>query len=68
MSAVLSDIEAERRGNSIAATRLCTIISSLVDLCITSEHNPHYPPSSFLAEPQVFTSSLCALALSVIVA
>uniref|UniRef100_A0A5K3FK58 CULLIN_2 domain-containing protein n=2 Tax=Mesocestoides corti TaxID=53468 RepID=A0A5K3FK58_MESCO len=44
MAAVLNEIERERKGESIAATRLCTIISSLVDLCITSEH--HTQPSS----------------------
>ncbi|KAH9287335.1 Cullin-1 [Echinococcus granulosus] len=53
MSAVLSEIERERRGDNIAATRLCTIISSLVDLCITSEQHPHYSPPPFIAELQM---------------
>lgn len=44
MSAVLGEIERERKGETIAATRLCTIIGSLVELSLTSE--THASPST----------------------
>lgn len=38
--AILDEIEKERRGEYISTSRLCTVINSLVELCITSESHP----------------------------
>ena len=58
MSAVLNEIERERRGDSIAATRLSIIIGSLVELSLTSElHAPvngvNFPPAAVSPQSQV---------------
>ncbi|KAM3185548.1 hypothetical protein ACTXT7_006107 [Hymenolepis weldensis] len=40
ISAILDEIEKERKGECISTSRLCTVINSLVELCITSESHP----------------------------
>lgn len=56
-TAVLREIENERNGESIAATRLNTIISSLVDLCSTGERTAEVNPA--YARYPVATTSAC---------
>ncbi|KAM7541218.1 hypothetical protein Aperf_G00000044240 [Anoplocephala perfoliata] len=43
--AILDEIEKERRGEYISISRLCTVINSLVELCITSESHPTVSPN-----------------------
>lgn len=40
ISAILDEVEKERKGECISTSRLCTVINSLVELCITSESHP----------------------------
>ncbi|VDO14623.1 unnamed protein product [Rodentolepis nana] len=40
ISALLDEVEKERRGECVSTSRLCIVINSLVELCITSESHP----------------------------
>nr|CDS31863.1 cullin 1 [Hymenolepis microstoma] len=40
ISAILDEVEKERKGECVSTSRLCTVINSLVELCITSESHP----------------------------